>query len=424
MNTTDTIIIGGGQAGLAVSRCLTDLGLDHLVVERGRVAERWLSERWDSLRLLTPNWMTRLPGFRYDGPDPDGFMCASEVASFFQRYASSFGAPVEGQTAVERVSRSGDGFEVATDRGAFRSRNVVIATGWCDRPAVPAIARRLEGSVHEVVPTQYRRPSDLPAGGVLVVGASATGVQLADELHSSGRDVTIAVGRHVRMPRRYRGMDVFWWLDRIGVFDRTVDDDVDDIVAARAEPSLQLVGRPDHRTLDIATLQRDGVRLTGRLADVDGWRVTFAPDLADTVAAADRQMTAVLDRIDQAIDAAGLTREVLAPSPVRRVVASSAPETLDLRAEGITAVVWATGYRRPYEWLDLPIRDLRGEIVQYRGVTKVPGAYVIGQRFQHHRNSNFIDGVGRDARHVAEHIARRTTPSRALDLTTAQPAES
>jgi putative flavoprotein involved in K+ transport len=407
MRTTDTLIIGGGQAGLALSRCLTASGRDHLVLERGRIAERWRSERWDSLRLLTPNWMTRLPGFEYGGPDEDGFMTASEVVSFFDGYASSFDAPVLEHTNVTRVARGlgGSGFVVETDAGELRSRNVVIATGWCDVPAVPSLARDVSPRVQQVVPAGYRRPDDLDDGGVLVVGASATGVQLAHELHRSGRPVTLAVGSHSRMPRTYRGMDSFWWLELLGSFDRTVDD-IDDPAAARHEPSLQLVGSEDRSTLDLSTLQQIGVRLVGRLKAIDGTRAAFASDVAATTAAADRRMNSSLDRIDDAVDRLGLAAEVLAPDRPAAVRPPKSPSQLDLRKAGITSIVWATGHRRPYWWLDLPILDRRREIVQYRGVTPLPGAYVLGQRFQHFRNSNFIDGVGRDAIYVAEHICR------------------
>ena len=413
MRTTNTLILGGGQAGLALSRCLTALGRDHLVIERGRIAERWHSERWNSLRLLTPNWMTRLPGWTYDGPDPDGFMTGPEVASFFGRYAASFDAPVHEHTTVQHVTTAADGFVVTTSDGEFRSANVVIATGWCDRPAIPVVARDLSRRIHQVVPADYRSPDDVGPGGVLVVGASATGVQLADELHRSGRHVTIAVGSHSRIPRRYRGLDIFRWLDLIGAFDKTIDD-VGDVAAARSEPSLQLVGRDDHRSLDLATLQADGVRLVGRLSGVDGTRVRLATNLGAVIDAADRHTARVLARIDAAIDRLGLTAEVFDAEPIPPVFPMSIPDALDLDAAGITTIVWATGHRRPYPWLDLPILDRHGEICQYRGVTPVPGAYVLGQRFQHYRNSNFIDGVGRDAQYVAEHIGRTRHPHTAL----------
>jgi putative flavoprotein involved in K+ transport len=347
--------------------------------------------------------MTRLPGFSYDGPDPDGFMTAGEVTRFFDRYADSFSAPVRELTSVRRLATHETGFEVTTDDGMLTARNVVIATGWCDRPAIPAVADRLPAGIHQVTPDRYRRAADLPDGNVLVVGASATGVQLASELRADGREVTIAVGRHSRIPRTYRGMDVMWWLDQIGAFERTIDD-VTDPVASRHDPSLQLVGRPDRESLDLATLQARGVRLAGRLTGIDGGRARFDRELWTVLAAADRAMLRMLDRIDVAIEATGLAGEVMAPDRPGAVAPASACDRLDLRAAGITSVVWATGHRRVYDWLDLPILDQRGEIVQRRGVTPVPGAYVLGQRFQHFRNSNFIDGVGRDASYVATHI--------------------
>lgn len=406
----NTIVIGGGQAGLALSRCLTGLGVEHLVLEAGRVAQRW-HERWSSLRLLTPNWMTRLPGGAYQGPDPDGFMTAAETAAFFAAYARSFDAPVWEQTPVRRVRLRDDRFVVEANGVTFGAANVVVATGWCDRPAVPAAARGLSGAVAQITPATYRRPDDLPEGdGVLVVGASATGVQLADELHRSGRPVTLAVGAHTRMPRRYRGRDTFWWLDRTGSFDKTIDD-CPDPVAARNEPSLQLVGRPPggQVDLDLATLHAAGVRLVGRLRSTDGTRAAFAPDLEAVVADADRRMTRSLARIDAAIAHLGLPADPAgagpAPSPLGPL--RRAPTEIDLAAAGIRTVVWATGFRRSYPWLAVPVLDGRGEIVQRRGVTPVPGLYVLGQRFQHFRNSNFIDGVGRDAAHVARHIAHR-----------------
>ena len=413
MHTTDTLILGGGQAGLALSHCLTALGREHLVIERGGIAERWHSERWKSLRLLTPNWMTRLPGWAYDGPDPDGFMTAAEVASFFGRYAASFDAPVHQHTAVHHVTTDGEGFVVTTSDGPFRSANVVIATGWCDRPAIPVAARHLSRRIHQVLPAGYGSPDDVPAGGVLVVGASATGVQLADELHRSGRMVTVAVGNHSRIPRRYRGLDIFRWLEMIGAFEKTVDD-IRDVPAARSEPSLQLVGRADHRTLDLATLHADGIRLVGRLNGVEGTRVTLATNVGAVIDAADRRMADVLALVDAAIARLGLTAEVLDAEPIPAVTPSDVPDSLDLDAAGITTIVWATGHRRSYQWLDLPILDRGGEICQYRGVTPWPGVYVLGQRFQHYRNSNFIDGVGRDARYVAGHICRTRRPVTAL----------
>jgi putative flavoprotein involved in K+ transport len=408
MTAIHTLVIGAGQAGLAASRCLTARGIDHVVLDRGRVAERWRSERWDSLRLLTPNWMSRLPEWSYMGPDPNGYMTAAEVTAYLQAYAIASRAPVVEDSAVTRLAQADDGgFHVETSFTRWAATNVVIATGWCDQPAVPTVARRLGPTVMSVTATSYRNPSALPGGAVLVVGASATGVQLADELARSGRDVIIAVGRHTRLPRRYRGMDIFWWLDRIGSLDRTIDELPDPASAVR-EPSAQLVGRPDHSDVDLPALRARGVQLAGRLVAVDGDEVRFANDLGMTLAAADARMGRTLADIDAHIDAAGLATEVLEPEPRASVTVADAPLVVNLRRRGIGAVVWATGFRRSYPWLHLPILDEHGEIRQRLGVTPVEGVYVLGQRFQHRRRSNFLDGVGLDAELVADHLTNRT----------------
>jgi putative flavoprotein involved in K+ transport len=295
---------------------------------------------------------------------------------------------------------------VDTTSGRWSARNVIIATGWCDQPAVPDAAARLDGSIAQVTASTYRNPAMLPAGGVLVVGASATGLQLADELGRAGRRVLLAVGNHTRMPRTYRGMDIYWWLERTGTLDRTIGE-LPDPAAARREPSLQLVGRPDHRTLDLAALATAGVRLAGRLVDIDGQRAGFSDDLPATVATADARMARVLAAIDAHIVASRLSAEVLDPDPPRPLPTLSTPDSVHLRRSGITSVIWATGHRRTYPWLHVPVLDSAGEIRQYRGVTPVPGLYVLGQRFQHFRSSNFIYGVGRDAAFVADHLVSR-----------------
>lgn len=403
MRAIETVVIGGGQAGLACSHHLTAADRPHVVLERGVVGERWRTETWPSLHLLSPNWMNGLPGAPYRGPDPDGFRSAAAFAADLRAYARSFGAPVRERTAVLVVRRCGEGFVVLTDDGGWRAEHVVLATGWCDRPAVPNLACNAAPDLLLLAPKDYRGAAELPPGGVLVVGASATGVQLADELRAAGRDVTLAVGGHRRVPRRYRGMDIFWWLHRIGMLDRTIDE-TPDPAAARAEPSMQLVGRADHRSIDLATLQAAGVRLAGRVTAFDGHRVRFADDLPATVAAADHRRDALLAGIDQHIVAEGLDGEVLDPEPTRSIRPLGAPRELDLRSAGIGTVVWATGHRRAYPWLRIAVLDGRGELRQHRGVTPVPGLYVLGQRFQHHRSSNFIGGVGRDAAYVVGHL--------------------
>ena len=416
----DCVVIGAGQAGLAMSRCLTDRGVNHVVLERGRIGERWRSERWDSLRLLTPNWQSRLPGFRYEGPDPDGYMTMAEVVSYLERYAASFRAPVESGIEVAAVSRAPGGFRVDTTCESWSARTVVIATGYAQHPHVPRLAARLDPTIAQLVPTAYRRPSELVAGGVLVVGASASGLQLADELNRAGRDVTIAVGHHTRLPREYRGADILWWLDRMGIFDETVGQ-VYDVEVSREQPSLQLVGRPDRATLDLAGLRDRGVRVVGRLADLDGTRARFADDLVATVAASDSKLAGLLHRIDTFIAVKGLS----APAPpdfVPQCLAfADADTSLDLRVAGVGTVLWATGFRRSYPWLRIPVLDEDGEIRHDGGLTPVHGLYVIGLHFLRRRNSSFIDGVGADALALSEHLAEfirgaRPNVQRALSM--------
>jgi putative flavoprotein involved in K+ transport len=404
MFRTGTVVIGGGQAGLAVSRELTEYGLDHVIVEQGRVGQRWRSERWDSLRLLTPNWMTRLPHFAYDGDDPDGFMRAAEVAEFFERYAASYDAPVLEETHVERLERAGEGFRVTTDRAVLHAGAVVIATGQADAPYVPPVAAQFDARLEHVVPTAYKRPGDLAGGGVLVVGASATGVQLAEELAHAGRDVVLAVGSHTRAVRRYRGRDLYFWLDRCGVLATPIDA-MADPTAARRQPSLQLVGRAAGPAVDLPALHEAGVTIAGRLAAAHGRLAFFRDDLRHTTAESDTRLRRLLARIDEHIDSCGIGDAVPAAEPVPEVVLPPAPMAVDLVGRGIRTVVWATGYRRSVPWLHLPVLDEHGEIVQRAGATAVPGCHVVGARFQTRRDSSFIDGVRHDAAIVARRIA-------------------
>lgn len=411
MPRVHTTVIGAGQAGLAVSRCLTDHGVAHVVLERGSVGQRW-RERRRQLRLLTPNWMSRLPEWTYDGGDPDGFMTMPEVAGFLARYADSFDAPVETGTTVTAVHRAGDGYRVRTDREEFTSHNVVVATGASDQPAVPGFARRLDPRIAQLTPATYRGPAALPGcglaggglpGGVLVVGASASGVQIAAELRAAGREVVLAAGRHVRLPRGYRGRDIHHWLDRLGVLRRPVEP------AAGAAPALsaQLVGSPERRDVDLATLQRAGVVLAGRLTGAGGTRVWFAGDLHRHAAEADRRLVRLLHRIDGYISDADRHAAAIPAAPVRPVLPGPVLRELDLVAAGIGTVVWATGYRRRYPWLQVPVLGPDGEIRHERGVTPAPGLYVIGLPLQSRRNSTFIDGVGHDAVSVTRHLTRR-----------------
>jgi len=406
---TNTVVIGAGHAGLAMSRCLADRGLEHVVLERGRLGERWRTARWDSFRLLTPAWMMRLPGHAYHGENADAFLTVPELVSYLAEYARSFDAPVHEMTTVTRVSRDGDGYLVRTDRGEWRCSNVVIATGYHSCARVPAMAAGLPSEVVQVNPASYRRPGLLADGGVLVVGASASGVQIADELAQSGRDVVLAVGSHTLLPRRYRGRDILWWLDRTGALDRTIDD-VRDPVAARGEPSLQLGA--SERPVNLKALQAHGVRLAGRLIGAEAGDVRFADDLVATTTAAAVRLNRVLADIDRYADdrIPGVAADATVPATRVR----PGPRQLNLDRVGVRTVVWATGFRPTYPWLTVPVLDETGRIRHHRGITAAPGLYAIGLRFQHRRNATFIDGVRHDAAYLADHLAARRSLERPL----------
>ncbi len=419
MRTVDTVVVGAGHAGLAVSHLLGRAGRDHVVVDRGRVAEAW-RQRWDSLHLLTPRWMTRLPGWRYAGPGLEGFMPAGELVGHLELYAAASAAPLELGREVLEVAAHGDGYRVVADGAAWQARHVVIATGPAGRALIPAAARDLSREIQVLTAARYRNPELLPDGGVLVVGASASGVQIADELARSGRRVVLAVGSHARVPRRYRGMDVHWWLEETGRQARTIDT-VADPTAARRESSLQLSAREPHDPrgldVDLNALQDVGVEVTGRLRATDGNRVGFADDLAGTVRRADAGLARLLDAVDAHIDGSHLTAEVDPadrPAPVR----IRKPRTrLDLRAEGIGTVLLATGYAPHHPWLRVPVTGPDGHLRQVRGATPAPGLYVVGQRFQHRRDAATVDGARHDAHDVVSHLCRDDRPAlRALEL--------
>lgn len=402
MSRTDVVVVGGGQAGLAMSASLSRRGLDHVVLERGEVGQRW-RRGWDSLRLLTPNWMTRLPGHRYAGPDPEGFMAAAEVAPLLERYAAAWRVPVVCGATVIRAVRRASGFVVTSTAGTWASRQVVVATGHCDRPLVPAAGAAAPRWLVQQTPAEYRNPEGLPPGGVLIVGASATGVQLADELCRAGRPVTLAVGRHTRVPRRYRGLDLFGWFERLGLL-RQSRHDVPDVEASRRQPSLQLVGRPTHESIDLGTLRALGVRVVGRLLGFQGDAALLGDDLVASVAAADAKLVRLLSRIDAA---AGRAAPPVRPFEPLWPVFAGAPECrLDLRGLGVRTVIWATGYRRRYEWLSGLGCLVDGEIAHEGGVTTAPGVFALGLPFLRHRSSSFIDGVGVDAAFIARRIAQ------------------
>jgi putative flavoprotein involved in K+ transport len=397
------VVIGAGHAGLAVSHALSGHGVDHVVLERGEVANTWKTERWDSLRLLTPNWQTRLPGLAYDGDDPDGFVTVAELIGFIERYAEHCDAPVRTGTEVTSVAQGDGGYVVTTTEGTWEADAVVLATGAFNRPNVPGLATSLPDELEQVTTLDYKHPGRLRPGRVLVVGASATGLQIADELLRSGREVTVAVGEHVRMTRTYQGRDIMFWLDRIGRLDERYDE-VDDLVRARRVPSPQLVGTPDRADLDLNAITARGAELVGRLAAVRDGRALFSGSLRNVCNLADLKLARLLDTIDAWAAQEGLAGdEIIRSEPTR--VPDRPRLAIDLVADGFETVLWATGYRAEYSWLHVPVLDRKGELRHDGGVVRdAPGLYRIGLNFLRRRKSTFIHGAEDDVTDLVEHL--------------------
>ncbi len=397
---TTTVVIGAGHGGLAMSRCLSDRSIDHVVLERSEVANSWRTERWDSLRLLTPNWQCRLPGSDYQGDDPDGFMTMAEVVEVIADYAKEIGAPVRTGTTVTSVRRIDSGYRVTTDQDEWHCATVVLAAGAFNVPRVPVVAGAVPTSVRTLTPMTYRNPDELDQGGVLVVGASASGVQIAHEIQRSGRPVTLAVGEHVRGPRVYRGRDIHWWMEAAGVLDERYDE-VDDIARARRVPSMQLAGSPDRATFDLNALTGIGVELVGRLAGIRDNLAQLSGSLRNKCELADLKLGRLLDAIDEWATATGLDDSVLRPHRFEPTVVPETPRLgLDLTNGTVQTIIWATGFRPDYSWLDVDVLDPKGMVRHDGGVVDSPGMYMIGAPFLRRRKSSFIDGARADAQEL------------------------
>ncbi len=405
MIQTTAVIVGAGHSGLAMSRRLTERSIDHLVIERGEVANSWRTGRWPSLRLLTPNWQTRLPGHHYAGDDPAGFMPAADLAATLAGYARLSGAPVRTGVTVHAVRAGPQGFQLQAGDDLVCARAVVLATGACNLPAIPGVAGGVPPSVTTLTPLTNRDPGQLPDGGVLVVGASASGVQLGSEIHRSGRPVTLAVGEHVRLPRTYRARDIFWWLETTGLLAERYDQ-VDDLTRARHLPSPQLTGTPEAVTTDLNTLTALGIRIVGRLGRITDGVAQFSGALANTCALADLKMNRFLNRADQWATASGLDDDL--PPPHRfapTYVDPRTPRELDLTSGEITTVLWATGFRPDHSWLDIPVCDRTGHIRHDGGVvTGAPGLYVLGMPVLRTRASTYIHGAATDSDALVGHL--------------------
>jgi len=407
----DVVVVGAGQAGLAVSYYLRAFGTEHVVLERDRIAESWRSARWDSFTLVTPHWMTRLPGCGLAAGTGRDFLPTARVVAMLERFAR--GLPVRAGTEVLSVTARGGGYEVVTSAGTIAARAVVVAGGGQRRPIIPGLAARLPAGIHQTDAGHYRRPADLPPGAVLVVGSGQSGAQIADELATSGRDVLLATSRVPRVPRRYRGRDVHEWTVELGLYDQPAGAVADP--AEFREPHPMLSGGGGGHTISYAQLARDGVRLLGRLADAGAGVLRFGPDLPGNMAYADHRAAQFRHAVDEYVARAGIAAPPPDTDPAERPHAGAgrAPEKLSMRAERIAAVIWCTGFGPDTGWLRVPVLGPGGSPAHSRGITAFPGLYVAGYPWLSTRGSGLLYGVADDAARVAQHIAAAAHSGRA-----------
>lgn len=404
------VVIGGGQAGLATSFCLKARGIDHVVLERHRIAHEWRERRWDSFCLVTPNWQCRLPGFPYAGSDPKGFMVKDDIVKYIEDYARSFEPPLmEGvsATVLRPATDAAGGFDLSTSAGDCHADQVVVATGGYHTPAIPRLAERFPDSIVQLHSSAYRNPGALPAGAVLVVGTGQSGCQIAEDLHLAGRQVHLCVGSAPRTARRYRGRDVVEWLEDLGYYALPVEQHpLKERVRAKA--NHYVTGRDGGRDIDLRQRAREGMRLHGRLTGVRGGRLELADDLRQNLDQADAVAESIKATIDRMIAERGVEAPVEARYvPVWEPGPSDGAGILDVAAAGIGAVIWSTGYRADYGWIEVPIFDGRGYPVHQRGITTTPGLYFVGLPWQHTWGSGRFSGVAVDAEHVVDAIQRR-----------------
>jgi putative flavoprotein involved in K+ transport len=400
------IIIGGGHAGLSISRCLKERGIDHIVFEKNRLGESWRSKRWDSFCLVTPNWQCRLPGFDYSGNDPDGFMKKDEIVAYIEAYARSFQPPIREGVNVCRLAQDEAGrFVVSTSIGDYLAEQVVVATGGYQVPSVPRIGERFTAAVTQVLSSDYKNPESIPPGEVLVVGSGQSGCQIAEDLHLAGRRVHLCVGGAPRTARRYRGKDVVAWLHEMGYYDKPIHEHpLKERVRAKA--NHYVTGRDGGRDIDLRKLAIEGMQLYGRLQDIDGTVLKFAEDLKQNLDQADAVAESIKNTIDKFIESAGIeapAEERYRPlwEPCNQVL------ELDYMAAGIRTVIWSVGYRTDYSWIEIPIFDGKGYPSHQRGVTTVPGLYFLGLPWQYTWGSGRFSGVARDAIFIADYMEAR-----------------
>jgi putative flavoprotein involved in K+ transport len=403
----DTVVIGGGQAGLSTSYHLTEKKREHVVLEKDRVGESWKSKKWDSFTLVTPNWQLRLPGFEYDGDDPDGFLTRDDVAQYVDDFAAMFDPPVRLGVEASSVEngKNGGGLKVKTNAGELEADNVVVATGTFQRPNIPDYSQQISPDVVQMHSSLYRNPESLPAGAVLVVGGGQSGCQIAEELYQSGRKVYLCTSNTRRAPRRYRGKDFTWWLDKMGVIDDTVDDL--DSPEERFDPNPHVTGKDGGHTLNLHQFARDGVTLLGGFRGADGFKAKIADNLNENLTRADKFATQLRKGVDKFVEKTGIDAPEEEGPELRTGYETEAITDLDLKAAGIKTIIWATGYKFDYRWVRFPIWDEFGYPVQERGVTQVPGLYFAGLHWMYTLKSGLFIGVGDDTAHIAEHINQR-----------------
>jgi putative flavoprotein involved in K+ transport len=403
-------VIGGSQAGLSMSYYLTANSVDHLVFEKNRPAHAWRTQRWDSFCLVTPNWQCKLPGYDYPGNDPDGFMLRDDIVAYVESYASRIRAPLKAQTGVTNLTRTGRGFHLETEAGRYTADAVVLAVGGYHQPNIPRVAERLPAGIHQLHSSTYRNSRQLPPGEVLVVGSGQSGCQIAEDLHLDGRRTHLVVGSAPRCPRGYRGKDAVDWLADLGQYDLPVDKHpLREKVRRKA--NHYLTGRDGGRDIDLRKFALEGMRLYGRLTDVADGRLHFADDLEKNLDAADASYNNICATIDKYIANARID----APAGHRTapVWRPGAPVSeLDPIGQGITSVIWSTGFRADWSWVDLPIFDGSGYPSHKRGVTAMPGVYVLGLPWLYTWGSGRFVGVGRDAGFLADRIVEHLATTR------------
>lgn len=402
----DTIVIGAGQSGLAVSYFLAQQARGYVVLEKDRVGEAWRSKKWDSFTLVTPAWANKLPGFAYQGDAPERFWAREEVVRHLEEYVGLTNPPLRLGVEVTSIHAEGNGFVVETSAGILHAANVVVATGAFQKPKIPAFSTQLSPKIRQLHSSEYRNAAQLPAGAVLVVGSGQSGCQIAEELYQEGRKVYLSTGKAGRMPRRYRGKEIFGWLNEIGMMDRTVA-----LLPApnkRFDANPQLSGKGGGHWLNLHQFALDGVTLLGRLKDGGGTELVFAEDLMENLALSDKVVGDVKMAIDGFIARNGIDAPADEPAPdLRNGYDAPVITELDLDAAGITSIIWAAGYAFDFRWVKFPIFDEFGYPVQQRGVTAQPGLYFIGLQWLHKPKSSLLLGVGEDAEYIAAHIANR-----------------